>query len=72
MRISINILLLLIFLTTFPIQAFPIPENKKAIYDIIRKNKVIGSYEILFSENNGNLYLETSIEIEVKFLFVTE
>jgi len=71
MRISLNILLLLIFLTTFPIQAFPIPENKKSIYDIIRKNKVIGSYEILFSENNGNLYLETSVEIEVKFLFVT-
>ena len=71
MHILINFFLLLIFLFSFTVKAFPIPENKKAIYDIIRKNKVIGSYEILFSENNGNLNIKTNIDIEIKVFFVT-
>ena len=71
MHIIYNSLILLILLINFSIQAFPIPENKKAVYDIWRKNKVIGKHEILFSENNGNLNIETIIDVEVKILFVT-
>ena len=66
-----NILFLLIILLNFSVYSFPIPENKKATYDIWRKNKVIGTHEILFSENNGNLSIETNIDIEVKIFFVT-
>ena len=47
------------------------PENKKVSYDILRKNKVIGTHEILFSKKNGSLSVETNINIEVKILFVT-
>ena len=71
MRILTNFLLLLILLINFSTQAFPIPENKKATFDIFRKNKVIGTYEIIFSENNGNLSIETNIDIEVKLLFIS-
>ena len=71
MRILTNILILYILLITFSVQAFPIPKNKKATYDIWRKNKIIGTHEILFSENNGSLSIETNIDIEVKILFVT-
>ena len=70
MRILLNILLLSIFLINISAQAFPIPENKKAVFDVIRKNKIIGEHEILFSENNGNLIIETNIDIEVKILFI--
>ena len=71
MRIFTNILFFIIFLINHSVHAFSIPENKKATYDIWRKNKVIGTHEILFSENNGILSIETKIDIEVKILFVT-
>ena len=71
MHIIYNSLILLILLINVSIQAFPIPENKKAVYDIWRKNKVIGKHEILFFEKNGNLNIETNIDVEVKILFVT-
>ena len=71
MHIIYNSLILLILLINFSIQAFPIPENKKAVYDIWRKNKVIGKHEILFIEKNGNLNIETNIDVKVKILFVT-
>lgn len=47
-----------------------IPENGKAIYDIIRKNKVIGKHEIIFTKNAEELIIETNINIEVKVLFI--
>ena len=71
MHIISNSLISFILLINFSIQAFPIPENKKAVYDIWRKNKVIGKHEILFFEKNGNLNIETIIDVEVKILFVT-
>ena len=52
-------------------QSFPIPKNGEAKFDIVRKNKVIGTHEISFYENNGNLSVETNIDIIVKILFVT-
>ena len=61
MHIFSNVLFLLIFLINLLVQAFPIPENKKATYDIWRKNKVIGTYEILFFEKDDILNIETNI-----------
>ena len=66
MRIIIYIIFLSFFWCTFIVQAFQIPENKKVSFDIIRKNKVIGAHEILFSEDNDKLIIETIIDIEVK------
>ena len=71
MRIFLNISLLFIFLISFSAHAFPIPKNNKATYDIWRKNKIIGTHEILFSENDDILIVETNIDIEVKIFFVT-
>ena len=72
MKHSFSIILFLFFLLiNFSVQSFPIPKNKKATYDIWRKNKVIGTQEFFFSENNGNLSIETNINIEVKILFVS-
>ena len=71
MKHTFSIILFLFFLLiNFSVHSFPIPKNKKAAFDVIRKNKIIGEHEILFSENNGNLIIETNIDIEVKILFI--
>ena len=67
----LKILLLFFLLFNISVQAFPIPKNNKAEFDIIRKVKKIGNYTILFSKEIDNLIIETNIEIEVKILFVT-
>ena len=65
------IILLTITLFCFDIYSFPIPKNGEVKFDVIRKNKVIGSHEITFTENNDVLLVETNIDIEVKVLFIS-
>ena len=65
------IILLIITLSCFEIYSFPIPKNGEVKFDVIRKNKVIGSHKITFAENNGVLLVETNIDIEVKVLFIS-
>ena len=55
----------------FSALSFSIPDDGKASFDIIRKNKIIGSHEIKFEEYDNTLFVETIINIEVKILFVT-
>ena len=66
-------ILIFIFITLFcfDIYSFPIPKNGEVKFDVIRKNKVIGSHEITFAENNDVLLVETNIEVEVKVLFIS-
>ena len=65
------IIFIFITLFCFDIYSFPIPKDGEAKFDIIRKNKVIGSQEIKFTEKNDGLLVETNINIKVKVLFVT-
>ena len=65
------IIFILITLFCFDIYSFPIPINGEIKFDVIRKNKVIGSHEIKFTENNGSLLVETNINIKLKVFFVT-
>ena len=66
------IILLIITLFNFSdIYSFPIPEDGKVIFDVIRKNNVIGSHEIEFIKNDDSLVVKTNINIKVKVLFVT-
>ena len=61
--------LFLFFLVSFNSIAFPIPKDNKVTFDIIRKNKVIGSLETNFSKQEDNLIVETIVNIHVKVLF---
>ena len=65
------IIFIFITLFCFDIYSFPIPKDGEAKFDIIRKNKVIGSHEIKFTEKNDGLLVKTNINIKVKLLFVT-
>ena len=60
----------LTFIFTINVAAFPIPKDNKVIFDIIRKNKVIGTHKIKFIENDKFLLVETNININVKILFI--
>ena len=51
-------------------KSFPIPNNDKAKFDIVRKNKVIGSHEINFIKNDDQILVKTNIDIKVKVLFI--
>ena len=64
---------ILIFLITFFLSlealTFPIPRDNKATFDVIRKNKIIGSVETTFIQNDIDLFVKTVVDIEIKVLF---
>jgi len=62
---------LLICFFSFSAQSFPLPKENKATYDVIRKNKVIGSIETTFKNQDSILEITTVVDIEVKVFFVT-
>ena len=51
-------------------QPFPIPEDKEVSYDVIRKNKNIGSLISKFIENEDSVVIHSVLEINVKVLFI--
>ena len=65
------IIIFSILTLSFVANGFPIPKNDKATFDVIRKNKVIGSVETTFEEIDEKLIVTTTVEIEVKAFFVT-
>ena len=60
------IIFLIITLFNFSTFSFPIPESGMVEFDIIRKNKVIGSHKIEFIINDDILLVKTNINIKVK------
>tara|TARA_Y100001970_G_C14077546_1_gene772870 strand:+ start:331 stop:1011 length:681 start_codon:yes stop_codon:yes gene_type:complete len=62
---------IIILITSTSLNSFQIPKEKKVIFDLIRKNKIIGTIETLFEENDDLLIVSTNVEIEVKALFLT-
>ena len=68
--IKITILTFVIMFNT-NVNSFPIPKNNEAEYDIIRKNKIIGSHKINFINSDDGLIVETNINIKVKVLLIT-
>ena len=66
-----SLLLILIFFNiSSNADVFPIPEDNKVSFDVVRKNKVIGNLDIKFINNKENLILHSVLEIEVKVLFI--
>ena len=65
-----KIVLIIFFLfINFGINAFPIPKDNKVTFDIIRKNKIIGSVETNFLKEDSNLIIDTIVNIKVKVFF---
>ena len=51
-------------------QIFPIPKDNEVSFDVIRKNKIIGSLNTKFIKNNEDLILHSVLNINVKVLFI--
>ena len=52
------------------IGAFPIPDDKEASFDVIRKNKVIGNLTSKFIKDDENIVLHSVLDINIKILFI--
>tara|TARA_B100001123_G_C15108311_1_gene946413 strand:+ start:303 stop:971 length:669 start_codon:yes stop_codon:yes gene_type:complete len=65
-----KILIILFCFFSAPLMCFPIPKDNEASFDVIRKNKIIGSVITTFNKNNDELILRTIVDIKVKVLFI--
>ena len=63
------IFLLLIF--AGPVLCFPIPKDNEVSFDIIRKNKNIGSLITTFKKEDDKLQIRTILDIKVKIFLIT-
>jgi len=70
MRYLVLVIILILFNVPLLAKVFPIPDDKEASFDIIRKNKVIGNLTMKFILNEENLILHSVLDIEVKVLFI--
>ena len=69
MKLLSSLIIIIIFICSSAF-SFPIPKENTATFDIIRKNKIIGSAETIFIRQNNELIVNTIINIEVKILFI--
>ena len=70
MKKYLLLLLLTLFLST-NLHAFPIPKDNEVSFDIIRKNKNIGSLITTFKKEDDKLQIRTILDIKVKILLIT-
>ena len=67
MKICIFLILTTLSFSSF---GFPIPKDNKATFDMIRKNKVIGNVETIFTKTDEILTIKTDVNVSIKFLFI--
>ena len=65
-----KILIILFCFFSAPLLCFPIPKDNEVSFDVIRKNKIIGSVITTFNKDNDELILRTIVDIKVKVLFI--
>ena len=63
------LIIIAIFFLSFSSYGFPIPKGNKATFDIIRKNKIIGTAETIFTQKDELLIVETNVVIAIKIFF---
>ena len=63
--------LLLLLLISANLYAFPIPKDNEVSFDIIRKNKNIGSLITTFKKEDNKLQIRTILDIKVKVFLIT-
>ena len=64
-----KLIIIFLFLLNYKAFSFPIPKDNEVIFDILRKNKIIGSVKSTFIEKDNKLHIRTILNIDVKILF---
>ena len=67
MKVCIILILSALCFSSF---GFPVPKDNKVTFDMIRKNKVIGSVEAIFTQKDEILIMKTDVNVSIKFLFI--
>ena len=62
--------ILILSTLSFSSFGFLIPKDNKVTFDMIRKNKVIGNVETIFTKTDEILTIRTEINVSIKFLFI--
>ena len=63
------LIIIAIFFLSFSSNSIPIPKGNKATFDIIRKNKVNGTIETIFTKKDELLIINTNVDVDVKIFF---
>lgn len=63
------LIIIAIFFLSFSSNSIPIPKGNKATFDVIRKNKVIGTIETIFTKKDELLIINTNVDVDVKIFF---
>ena len=63
------LIIIAIFFLSFSSNSIPIPKGNKATFDVIRKNKIIGTIETIFTKKDELLIINTNVDIDVKIFF---
>ena len=66
-----KIIIFLLLIITGPVLCFPIPKDNEVRFDIIRKNKNIGSLITTFMKEDDKLEIRTILDIKVRVLLIT-
>ena len=64
-------IILIFFNTLVFADNYKIPNNNKIIFEIVRKNKSIGTHSVEFEKINDLLNVYINVDIKVKFGFIT-
>ena len=64
------LIILVLSILSFSAFGFPIPKDNMATFDMIRKNKVIGNVETIFTKTDEILTIKTNVNVSIKFLFI--
>ena len=70
MRFFTIFVIAILFILPTITHAFPIPDDNKTSFDVIRKNKIIGNLTTKFIKDDENLVLHSILDISVKVLFI--
>lgn len=72
MNTRILLILISIFVSSY-CYAFEkgVPKKNQLVFDIMRKNKIIGSHSIVFHQKDDLLNVNINVDIKVKFGFLT-
>ena len=63
------LIIIAIFFLSFSSNSIPIPKGNKATFDVIRKNKIIGTIETIFTKKDELLIINTNVDVDVKIFF---
>ena len=68
---KILIIILIILINTSAFAELFIPKGNEYLFEILRKNKIIGHHSFIFEKEEGTIKVKIDVNIQIKFGFIT-